>query len=143
MPNSEDRSAAFLEASVKLMHRTCLIGSETMKAQLEDAFTSVISKNTQDDCSIAIMARPSATLCPIDGLDFKERQELYGIAEPERCAHRRVNRCDAILVITEAPCSLKQIARRIHLKPKYTRKHVDKLISLGVLIKRGNLYQKV
>lgn len=128
---------------VKLMHRTCLIGSETMKAQLEDAFTSVISKNTQDDCSIAIMARPSATLCPIDGLNFKERQELYGIAEPERCAHRRVNRCDAILVITEAPCSLKQIARRIHLKPKYTRKHVDKLISLGLLIKRGNLYQKV
>lgn len=127
---------------VKLMHRTCLIGSEKMKAQLEDAFTSVISKNTQDDCSIAILARPSAILCPIDGLDFKERQELYEIAEPNRCVYRRVDRCDAILVISEAPCSLKQIAKRIRLKPKYTRKYVDRLISLGLLIKRGNLYQK-
>lgn len=128
---------------VKLMHRTCLIDSKTMKAQLEYAFTSVISKNTQDDCSIAILARPSAMLRPMDGLDFKERQELYGIAGPEHCANRRVKRCDAILALTETPCSLKQIASRIHLKPKYTRKHVDKLIALGLLIKRGKLYQKV
>lgn len=128
---------------IKLMHRTCLIGSKTMKAQLEDAFTSVISKNTQDDCSIAILARPSAMLRPIDTLDFKERQELYGIAKPEPCVHRRVNRYDAILVISETPCSLKQIARKIHLKPKYAKKHIDRLILLGLLVKRENLYQKV
>lgn len=127
---------------VKLMHRTCLIDSETMESQLEDAFTSVISKNTQDDCSIAILARPSETLRPIDTLDFKERQELYNIAEPGRCVHRRVDRCDAILEIAGTPCSLKQIARKIHLKPKYTRKHINRLILLGLIKKRGNLYQK-
>lgn len=127
---------------VKLMHRTCLIGRDTMKAQLEDAFTSVISKNTQDDCSIAILARPSAKLCPINALDFKERRKLYGIAEPDRRVHRRMNRYDAILIIAEAPCTLKQIARRIHLKPKYARKHVDRLVLLGLLTKGGHFYQR-
>lgn len=128
---------------VKLMHRTCLTGSETMRVQLEDAFTSVISKNTQDDCSIAILARPSAVLCPIDTLGFKERQELYGIKGRECCVHKRVNRCDTILTITEAPCSLIQIARKIHLNPKYTRKYIDRLIALGLLVKKKSLYQKV
>lgn len=128
---------------VKLMHRTCLIDSGTMKTQLKEAFAAVIAKNTQDDCSIAILARPSAMLCPIDTLGFKERQELYGIGGEKYCVHKRVNRCDAILAITETPHSLIQIARKVHLKPKYARKHVDRLISLGLLSKKGNQYQKV
>lgn len=128
---------------IKLMHRTCLISKETMKGQLEDAFTSVIAKNTQDDCSIAILARSSAMLCPIDTLGFKERQELYGIKGAERCVHKRVSRFDTILTITEAPCSLMQIARKIHLKPKYARKHIDRLIALGLLVNKRGLYKKV
>ncbi len=127
----------------KLMHRTCLIDSEIMKAQLEDAFTSVISKNTQDDCSIALLARPSAMLCPVDMLEFKKRQELYGIVKQVPRVLRRVKRYDAILAVTEVPCSLKQIARKIHLRPKYTKKHIERLISLGLLVQRGYLYQKV
>ena len=59
---------------VKLMHRTCLLDSGTMKAQLEDAFASVISRNTQDDCSIAILARPSTALCPITDLAFPKTE---------------------------------------------------------------------
>ena len=126
----------------KLMHRTCLIDSKVMQEQLEDAFKSVISKNTQDDCSIAILARPSKTLCPIDSLDFEDRQELYGIVKQGSCVRKRVCRCDTILEIAGVPCSLKQLARRIHLKPKYTRKYVDRLISLGLLVKKGNMYWK-
>lgn len=82
-------------------------------------------------------------LYPIDTLGFKERQELYGIGGEKYCVHKRVNRCDAILAITETPHSLIQIARKVHLKPKYARKHVDRLISLGLLSKKGNQYQKV
>ena len=126
----------------KLMHRTCLIDSEVMRAQLEEAFNSVISKNTQDDCSIAILARPSKTLCPIDSLAFEERKELYGIAKLGRCSKRIVYRCDTILAITDTPRSLKQIARNINLKPRYAKKHVDKLVSLGLLKKRQGLYQR-
>lgn len=136
-------SKSLANVIVKLMHRTCLIDSGTMKAQLKDAFTDVIAKNTQDDCSIAILARPCAMLCPIDTLAFKERQELYGIVGEPRCVRKRVNCCDAILAIAETPCSLIQISRKVHLRPKYTRKHINRLVSLGLLSKKGGQYQKI
>lgn len=127
---------------VKLMHRTCLIDKEKMRIQLEDAFTSVISKNTQDDCSIAILARPSATLRNLDALGFGEKLRLYEIANPKQCVKKRMRYYDAILELTKFPCPVTKIAREIHLKPKYTKKHVDKLISLGLLTKKDGLYQK-
>ena len=126
----------------KLMHRTCLIDSEVMTAQLKDAFHSVLSKNTQDDCSIAILARPSKTLCPVDALNLEERQSLYGITSSGRCLKRHIFRYDAILALTDEPRSLKQIAGTIHLKPKHTKKHIEKLVSLGLLKKKEGFYQK-
>lgn len=126
----------------KLMHRTCLIDSEVMHTQLTEAFNAVISRNTQDDCSIAILARPSKVLCPIDTLSFKERQELYGIANSGSCVNRQVSRCDAILALTDEPLTLQQIARSIRLKPKHAKKRVEKLVSLGLLTKEKGLYRK-
>ena len=126
----------------KLMHRTCLIDSEVMHAQLTNAFSSVISRNTQDDCSLAILARPSQVLCPIDALGFKERQDLYEIASSGRYVNRQISRYDAILALTDEPRSLQQIARSIHLKPKYAKKRIEKLVSLGLLKKQAGFYQK-
>lgn len=126
----------------ELMHRTCLIDSEVMHAQLTDAFSSVIARNTQDDCSIAILARPSKVLCTIDALSFKERQSLYEISSSGRRINRQVSRYDAILALTDEPRSLQQIARNIHLKPKYTKKCIEKLVSLGLLKKQKGFYQK-
>lgn len=131
------------EVVKKLMHRTCLIDSEMMHAQLMEAFSTVISRNTQDDCSIAILARPSEALCPVEALGFKERQDLYRIVSMGRCINRQVYRCDAILKFADKPRSLQQIARSIHLKPKYAKKHVEKLVSLGLLKKQKGFYQKV
>ena len=127
---------------VKLMHRTCLIGEEILKNQLEDAFTSVISKNTQDDCSIAIIAKPSKTLGDIETIPFEKRQEMYGIPTQERSARKRVNSFDEILSATKTPCVLKQIAKQIHINPRYAQKRVDKLIAMGFLEKKGNMYQR-
>lgn len=137
------QSKTLAKVVVKLMHRTSLIAEETMELRLEEDFTSVISKRTQDDCSIAILVRPSATLKPFDLLNFKERKELYGLAESQGCSvHRRVKRYDKILMATKAPCSLKQIARMIHLKPKYAKKHIARLITLGLVARDGNVYRR-
>ncbi len=127
---------------VRLMHRTTLIDGKTMWFKLEEALESVVSKRTQDDCSLAILARPSTSLPPLDMLDCRERQKLYGMAESGRRMLKRTERYDAILAIVKEPCSLEQIARGIHLKPKYARKHVDKLVSQGLIVKRASLYQR-
>lgn len=126
----------------KLMHWTCLIDSEVMHTRLTNAFNSVISRNTQDDCSIAILARPSKVLCPVDALSFKERQDLYEIADSGHCIKRQVFRCDTILAFADKPRSLQQIARRIHLRSKYAKKRIEKLVSLGLLKKQKGRYQK-
>lgn len=137
------QSKTLARVIIKLMQRTILIDSAVFKVELHNAFTSVISKNTQDDCSIAILARPSKILSSIDALDLKEKQELYRIKEGRHCTYKRVNRYDAILAITETPSSIRRIAKNIHLKPKYTKKHLDKLISLGIIIKKDKLYIRV
>lgn len=125
----------------KLMHWTCLLDSKVMHTQLTNAFNSVISRNTQDDCSIVILARPSKVLCPVNALSFKARQDLYGIADSRHCI-RQVLRYDAILAFADKPRSLQQIARKIHLRTKYTKKHIEKLVSLGLLKKQQECYQK-
>ena len=126
----------------KLMHRTCLIDGQVMKTQLEDAFTSVISRNTQDDCSIAILARPSKNLCQVNELAFWEKLDLYTISEKNSHPKRSVSRYDSILAITDAPCSLNQIGKALHLKPKHCKKYADKLVTMGLLKKNRGLYQK-
>lgn len=125
---------------VRLMHRTTLIDGKTMRLKLEDALESVVSKRTQDDCSLAILARSSTNLRPFDMLDSKSRQELYGVAG-SRNAIRKCHRYDSILEVAHVPRTLEQIARRIHLKPKYARKHINRLVSLGLMIEKNNLYQ--
>ena len=109
----------------------------------KDAFASVISRNTQDDCSIAILARPSTALCPITDLAFLKRKELYGVQGSDCRTDKRANRLDTILAITKTPCSLRQIAQKIHLKPKYTQKHVNRLVELGLIVKKQGRYQSV
>ena len=97
----------------------------------------------KDDCSIAILARPSTALCPITDLAFPKRKELYGVRGSDRRTDKRANRLDTILAITKTPCSLQQVARKIHLKPKYTQKHVNRLVELGLIVKKRGLYQSV
>ena len=126
----------------KLMHRTCLIDSKIMTKQLEEAFNSVVLNNTSDDCSIAILARPSKYLCPITELKIDDRRLLYRISNLNHNIKKQMLRYDTIIALTGKKKSLKQIAQYIHLKPKYTKKYIDKLISLGLMKKEKNLYQR-
>ena len=134
-------SKTLADVVVKLMRHTCLISRKAMKNQLEDAFASVICKNTQDDCSIAILARRSV-LGSIETISFEKRLELYQISDQTPCIRRRVKCFDEILSIAETPSSLQQISRQIYLKPKYARKRIERLIDIGLLVKKGKLYQR-
>lgn len=135
------QSRTLASGVTKLMQRAILIGRGVLEEQLQAALESVISKNTQDDCSIAILARPAGILRPIVALAPEERQELYGIRPSERRAARRVKCYDTILANATTPCSLKQLAPKIHLRRKYARKRVARLVLRGLLIKKGNLYK--
>lgn len=130
------------KATIKLMHRTCLTSGDIMRSQLAETLTSVISKNTQDDCSIGIMVRQHGILRQLEDLDFNERSELFRINDNGVNSKKRVERYDDIVAYLETPRTLKQIATIIHLKPKYTKKHLDRLLSAGIIVKRGSFYSK-
>jgi len=127
-------------ATVKLMQRTCLISGDVLRSQLIEMLTSVISVNTQDDCSIAIMARPFGVLRNLEDMSFDERRDLFRISNNGTKLKRRVGRYDNIVAFLKTPKTLKQISAEIQLKPKYTKKHLNKLVSIGILVKHGMLY---
>ena len=138
-------SKSLAEVIKRWKHRTCLDDKSAMEAQLGDAVHTVIAKNTQDYCSIAILARPSEYLCPFESLSFAERRKWYGLNESAKLVFRQrrlVRRYDSILRITGTPQSLLRISRSIHLKPRYTRKHLNHLIKLGLLTKYQQFYQR-
>lgn len=127
-------------AVVRLMQRTCLIDSDVMYDQLKKTMLSVISQNTQDDCSIAILARPIGVLQPLEALSFVNRCELFQIDQTDRCAKQRVKRYDRIISQLMIPQSLQQVSRKIHLNPKYTKRHLNKLLNAGIIKKKGQRY---
>jgi hypothetical protein len=129
-------------AIIKLMHRACLIDGEVMRSQLIETLTSVISKNTQDDCSIAIMVRPFGILRQFEELGFNERRELFCINNNGKNVKKRVSRYNNIISFLVKPKTLKQISNEIHLDSKYTKRHLDKLLSVGLIIKHGALYSR-
>lgn len=51
------RKKTLAPAVKKLINQTCLVDAEILTPQLEEALSSVVAENTQDDCSIAMLAR--------------------------------------------------------------------------------------
>ena len=75
-------------------------------------------------------------------IPLEKRLELYEISPRDPSVRKRVECLDAILAVAETPCSLRKIAQEIHLKTKYAQKRVEKLVALGLLVKKGGFYQR-
>ena len=127
----------------RLMHRTCMVSNEILTPQLEDALKSVILENTQDDCSIAILARHSESLPPLNTLPFSERQNLYHVLGSPAFLRirKKVSRYDKICELLKNPLTLNQIARKLHLKPIYAKRKLQELIDVGIITRTGFGYK--
>ena len=139
------RKKTLAPAVKRLMHRTCLIDGEILTPQLEEALSSVVAANTQDDCSVAILARTSAQLPPLDELPMPERQELFQIkgSHALRKVSKKISRCDKICELLKRPLTLKQIVRRLHVKKLHTKKKLRRLLKAGVIRKDNFYYETV
>ena len=74
------RNKTLAPAVKRLMHRATLIDAAVLKPQLEQALSKVVAENTHDDCSVAILARNSDQLPPLEDLPLSERLSLFQIA---------------------------------------------------------------
>lgn len=125
----------------RLMQRTCILRRDAMERQLTEAFTSVLTRRTADDCSIAILARPSALL-PVERMSFDERRSLYGIPAYDSRLRKRVLRYDAIYGLLNEPRCVRQVAAHIHLRPACVRVRLEELRARGLVERTGNRYRK-
>ncbi len=137
------RTGTLAPVVVKLMHRTCLIAGNILTPQIADALNSVIAANTQDDCSLAILARPSEILPPINFLPISERQQLFKITGNflTRRTRNKILLCDEICNFLKNPATLRQIARIFHLKILPLKKKLQTLLDAGVIVKVGSHYK--
>lgn len=127
------KSNTLSPAIIKLMQRNIILDEDTMCEQLDSTFKNVIITRTHDDCSIALLSRKSGVLHSLCGFDYAEKCDLYGIIGCDRRTINRVARYDLILDLLQKPSTCKAISNKIHLKPKYTKRHLNKLCNIGLV----------
>jgi serine/threonine protein phosphatase PrpC len=124
----------------KIMHWNVILPSEIMQAMLKRSFEMIISQKTSDDCSIAVMSRESEIFSGYFDLLDLDKYELLGIKPNTANASKRLYRFNDILQYLETSSKLEGIAKHIHLKPKYTKRHLDSLQTVGLIEYKGSLY---
>ena len=126
---------------IRIMHRNCLINAQTMKAQLHHTLESLISKNTHDDCSIAVLSRSYGILRPYENLTFLEKCDLLNI-KSTKGSKKRITWYNAALQSLASPKTIMQLSHEFHLKKKYIKKRVKALAHSGLIESDGVLYYR-
>lgn len=129
------RAKTLAPAVKRLMHRTCLIDDTILTTQLEEALNSVVSANTFDDCSIAILARTSEQLPPLNQLTLLDKLEIYRINGSPifRKVRQKIFQYDKICEILKTPSNINQVAGKLYVKPIYLKKKLQLLLSAGII----------
>lgn len=125
----------------KIMQMSTIISVDKVQEQLEQSFENVIVNATTDDCSIAMLVKRNDDFKGYLKLDNRQKQKLLGLNSST--SKKTIRRYDDILLYLQNNQSISQIARRIHLKQKYTKKYIDKLCMLNFIEKNGSCYQTI
>lgn len=130
-------------ALLKIMHRNSIISRDKMLTLIEESFQNVIVSNTMDDCSIAIMSRNIGIFSDYEALSAAQKCELLQIEPTCRSAPRRVKRYDRMLDELKQPKTVQDMCKLLRLKPKYTSRHLDRLLEAGLIVRQNGVYRHV
>ena len=120
-------------AIIKLMQRNIILDEHAMSSQLRTTFENVITTKTFDDCSIALLSRENKILHSFSQLNYKQKCELYMIKFHDKSAKKRTMRYDSIIELLQKPLTCCAVSNKIHLPPKYTKKHLEHLRVIGLI----------
>lgn len=125
----------------KIMQMSTIVSADKVEEQLQQSFENVIINATTDDCSIAMLVKTDTSFKGYLRLNNEQKCKLLGISSgtPKKI----IRRYDDILINLQNKQSVSQIARMIHLKPKYTKKYVNKLCMLNLIEKDGSCYHTI
>jgi len=125
----------------KIMQMSTVISVAKVQEQLTQSFENVIVKATTDDCSITMLIKKNEELQGYLQLSTVQKCKMLQVST--KTNKRLIKRYDDILVRLSKKQSLPQIARKIHLKSKYTKKYIDRLYGLNFIEKDGDCYRTI
>jgi hypothetical protein len=129
-------------AVIKLMQRTIMMDTNTFKKQLLTSLSSIIAQKTNDDCSIAILARPMGLLKEYDELSFEEKCELFRQNPESGEAERIIKGFDELLLFLVTPKDLKSVIEFLSIKKSSAEKKLKRLSDAGLITRIGALYSR-
>lgn len=132
--------AHVLERIMKMMY---YIPKDRIESQLLQSFYSVIRNATFDDCSIAIMAYFPDEFPGFLSLDENEKKEVLVSISKTPLKRKQILRYIVLLEALIQPQTVQELSKIIHLKEKYTKKRLQKLIEMNLIEKQGNTYQAI
>lgn len=120
----------------KLLRFRSVMATVPLQRLLDDSFRQSVIMATQDDCSIVLMAKRESR----DVLSDDELAALLGLPEHPVQRARQISRYRQILSLAADPISLKAISLAIHVKPKYAKRYVRRLLAMDFLSPIGGCF---
>lgn len=132
----ENRLAPAIKNIMKYMN---LIPTEKVQEQLDQSMEKIIRNNTNDDCSIILIAKEH--FAGFNKLSDVEKCNLLQINNQNSKQFARFN---LILNFLQKEKTLREISVSIRLKQKLTqKKYINKLLDLNLIEKNGNRYKTI
>ena len=125
----------------KIMNATSLLPKKKARDLLIKAFEEIISQNTLDDCSVAVLVRSSISKSIYTTLSEVEKCILFDINRSKKIASKKIRKYEKILEkIENKPISISKLAKTCHIKEKYLKREIKILESLELVKKYRNRY---
>lgn len=124
----------------KLMELTRILNIQCLENEIYRSFEDIVKNNTTDDCSLALIVKEDCSFCGYNKLTMKEKENMI-IGKNEKCCKRVMRRYDDILNYLQTPKTLAAVSKKIYLKGKYTKKHLEYLQERNLIVKEGDSYQ--
>ena len=125
----------------KIMKMTSYIDNCIVESQLRVSFDTVVKQSTLDDCSISIMFNSSFP--GYKNLSLNEKEKILMLDQNDPNMNRKFKKYDRLIFSLETPQSLKGVSRKIHLKPKYTKKLLLYLININLIEFKDGMYRSI
>lgn len=123
----------------KIMDLSHIMNVECLQNEMKKSFENVIKKSTTDDCSLIILVEDDYSFRGYRYLNEDQKRAYLGIGD-SIYVRNRIKRYDELLEFLKTPKNLSQISKRIFLKKKYCRKHIDLLMKRNMVVAKNGRY---
>lgn len=124
----------------KIMDLTRILDIQYLEKEITKSFEEVVKKNTIDDCSLALIVKDNGFFQGYNRLTMREKVKLL-TGKDAKSSKRVVRRYDEILNYLQTPQTLTKISKKIYLKEKYTKRHIENLQERNFVVKEDNYYR--